>query len=112
MRFSLCSSGYVAAAGLPTARREHAVVMARFARDCMFKMWELSKELEVTLGPESGHLSMRMGIHSGPVTAGILRGDRARFQLFGYVSRFCFGLMRCLAKTAHPVVLILLACSQ
>ena len=26
---------------------------------------------------------MRMGIHSGPVTAGVLRGDRSRFQLFG-----------------------------
>lgn len=23
------------------------------------------------------------GIHSGPVTAGVLRGERARFQLFG-----------------------------
>lgn len=23
------------------------------------------------------------GIHSGPVTAGVLVGDRARFQLFG-----------------------------
>jgi class 3 adenylate cyclase len=26
---------------------------------------------------------MRMGIHSGPVTAGVLRGERSRFQLFG-----------------------------
>ena len=49
----------------------------------MYAMWRLSKELEVTLGPESSHLAMRMGIHSGPVTAGILRGDRARVQLFG-----------------------------
>jgi hypothetical protein len=24
-----------------------------------------------------------MGIHSGPVTAGVLRGERSRFQLFG-----------------------------
>lgn len=28
-------------------------------------------------------LAMRIGIHSGPVTAGVLRGDRSRFQLFG-----------------------------
>jgi hypothetical protein len=27
---------------------------------------------------------MRIGIHSGPVTAGVLRGERSRFQLFGY----------------------------
>ena len=26
---------------------------------------------------------MRFGLHSGPVTAGVLKGDRARFQLFG-----------------------------
>jgi Adenylate and Guanylate cyclase catalytic domain len=26
---------------------------------------------------------LRVGIHSGPVTAGMLRGDRSRFQLFG-----------------------------
>jgi class 3 adenylate cyclase len=28
-------------------------------------------------------LALRIGMHSGPVTAGVLRGDRARFQLFG-----------------------------
>lgn len=41
------------------------------------------KELEVSLGPDTGDLSMRFGLHSGSVTAGVLRGDRARFQLFG-----------------------------
>jgi Adenylate and Guanylate cyclase catalytic domain len=29
------------------------------------------------------HSAIRVGIHSGPVTAGVLRGDRSRFQLFG-----------------------------
>ena len=43
----------------------------------------LSKELEITLGPDTGDLALRVGIHSGPVTAGVLRGERARFQLFG-----------------------------
>ena len=28
-------------------------------------------------------MGLRVGLHSGAVTAGILRGDRARFQLFG-----------------------------
>ena len=28
-------------------------------------------------------LGVRIGLHSGPVTAGVLRGERARFQLFG-----------------------------
>ena len=31
-------------------------------------------------------VSMRFGLHSGSVTAGVLRGAKARFQLFGDVS--------------------------
>jgi class 3 adenylate cyclase len=46
-------------------------------------MNELSHQLETTLGPDTGDLSMRFGLHSGPVTAGVLRGDKSRFQLFG-----------------------------
>ena len=92
--------------------------MAKFARDCMEKMDHLVHKLEAKLGPDTGDLSMRFGLHSGefrlcvpaciscvcgnnvarrillltkpfvvvcsgPVTAGVLRGDRARFQLFG-----------------------------
>jgi class 3 adenylate cyclase len=74
---------YVAVAGLPDPRKDHAIVMARFANDCMNRMQSLVKRLEVTLGPDTGDLTMRMGIHSGPVTAGVLRGERSRFQLFG-----------------------------
>lgn len=57
--------------------------MARFAKDCLAKFSSLTKELEVRLGPDTADLAMRFGIHSGPVTAGVLRGERARFQLFG-----------------------------
>ena len=57
--------------------------MARFATDCMRRMGSLSKQLEKSLGPDTADLSLRIGLHSGPVIAGILRGDRARFQLFG-----------------------------
>lgn len=32
---------------------------------------------------DTGDLAMRFGLHSGSVTAGVLRGERARFQLFG-----------------------------
>ena len=46
-------------------------------------MSEMTKDLEVQLGPDCTDLKMRFGMHSGPVTAGVLRGDRARFQLFG-----------------------------
>jgi hypothetical protein len=57
--------------------------MSRFARDCLKKMNEVARKLEATLGPDTANLAMRAGLHSGPVTAGVLRGDRARFQLFG-----------------------------
>lgn len=49
----------------------------------MYKLLQLTKKLEESLGPDTGDLTMRFGLHSGPVTAGILRGERARFQLFG-----------------------------
>ena len=74
---------YVAVAGLPDPRPDHAVVMARFAKECLTKMNHLAKKLEFQLGPDTGDLSMRIGLHSGPVTAGVLRGDKSRFQLFG-----------------------------
>ena len=66
------------------------VAMARCARDCMVKTNELTRALECTLGPDTADLAMRIGLHSGPVTAGVLRGDNARFQLFGdTVSLLC-----------------------
>jgi len=74
---------YVAVCGLPEPCNDHAVVMARFARDCLEKMNEMARKLETTLGPDTANLAMRAGLNSGPVTAGVLRGDRARFQLFG-----------------------------
>jgi class 3 adenylate cyclase len=74
---------YVAVTGLPEARNDHAVVMARFAREIMNKMDSITKVLELTLGPGTGDLKLRIGMHSGPVTGGVLRGERSRFQLFG-----------------------------
>jgi class 3 adenylate cyclase len=49
----------------------------------MYRMRFLTRKLEVTLGPDTGDLSLRAGLHSGQVTAGVLRGERSRFQLFG-----------------------------
>ena len=37
-------------------------------------------------------LTLRIGLNSGPTTAGVLRGEKARFQLFGDVS---FSLSLC-----------------
>jgi class 3 adenylate cyclase len=69
--------------GLPEAQPNHFIIMARFAWDCKNRMVELTRELETSLGPDCSDLKLRCGIHSGPVTAGLLQVDRARFQLFG-----------------------------
>jgi class 3 adenylate cyclase len=42
---------YLAVVGLPTSRKHHAVVMARFARDCRDKMAKITEELTIALGP-------------------------------------------------------------
>jgi class 3 adenylate cyclase len=58
-------------------------VMAKFANDCLKKMHDVTKRLEVELGPDTTELGLRVGLHSGPVVAGVLRGEKSRFQLFG-----------------------------
>jgi class 3 adenylate cyclase len=74
---------YVAVTGLPEPRKDHAVVMARFAFKCLVKMSALVHNLDLTLGPGTADLKMRFGLHSGQVTGGVLRGEKSRFQLFG-----------------------------
>lgn len=71
------------ATGLPEPRADHAIVMMRFASDILDAMHTVTRDLEVSLGPETSDLDLRIGIHSGQVTAGVLRGERARLQLFG-----------------------------
>jgi hypothetical protein len=73
----------VAVTGLPEPVNDHAITMCRFARECRLQFNQLVAQLEVVLGPDTGDLNVRVGIHSGPVTAGVLRGDKSRFQLFG-----------------------------
>lgn len=61
----------------------HAMVMCRFAHEIHQLMSELTKDLEVQLGPGTSDLKMRIGLHSGSVVAGVLRGEKSRFQVFG-----------------------------
>jgi len=73
----------MAVTGLPDPQPLHASVMTRFSYDCLVKMNDITRKLESILGPDTTDLQLRIGLHSGPVTAGVLRGERARFQLFG-----------------------------
>jgi class 3 adenylate cyclase len=74
---------YVAVAGLPEKDPQHAVTITRFARAMQKAMSTETKELEIRLGPGTSDLTLRIGLHSGSVTGGVLRGDKSRFQLFG-----------------------------
>ncbi|CAB9504879.1 Receptor-type guanylate cyclase gcy [Seminavis robusta] len=74
---------YVAVCGLPTPNKDHAICAVKFAADCIQMMSSKTRELEPNLGPDTGDLKIRIGLNSGPVTAGVLRGERGRFQLFG-----------------------------
>ncbi|CAB9520723.1 Receptor-type guanylate cyclase gcy [Seminavis robusta] len=69
--------------GLPEPNPKHAVAMARFADDSRRKAQEIFTSLTDHLGPDTATLQLRTGLHSGSVTAGVLRGQKSRFQLFG-----------------------------
>ena len=75
------ADSYIAVTGLPEPDRRHAIRMAQFASDCLIVFQNTCHELERTLGPDTGELQLRIGLHSGPVTAGVLQGDKGRFQV-------------------------------
>jgi class 3 adenylate cyclase len=58
--------------------KRHAVVMTRFANDCLTKTLGLTSQLTETLGVETTDLRLRIGLNSGPTTAG---GTLIFFQL-------------------------------
>ena len=71
----------MAVTGLPEPQEDHAILMVKFAHDCRTRNVQLFRKLEATLGPGTSQLNMRFGLHSGPTTAGVLRGEKSRFQL-------------------------------
>jgi hypothetical protein len=73
----------VSCAGIPSYRKDHAIAISRFARDCLSTFRKTLQRLAPTLGPDTIELGIRIGVHSGPITAGVLKGQRSRFQLFG-----------------------------
>jgi class 3 adenylate cyclase len=80
-KLSTVGDCYIACAGVPHPQNDHAIVLTQFAERCRQK----ANELLVRLSPklDTDDLGIRIGIHSGPVTAGVLRGDTPRFDLFG-----------------------------
>ena len=70
---------YLAVTGLPEPNARHAEAMAEFA----LQMPALLRRALESQGLAPDALRLRVGVHSGSVTAGVLRTDRSRFQLFG-----------------------------
>ena len=50
---------YVACTGIPEAQPDHAVIMVKFARDCLNKTAQITRELVDRLGPDTADLAMR-----------------------------------------------------
>lgn len=67
------------ATGVPFPSATHAADLARLG----LEMGTLLVEACAAIGVEPGRLRVRVGLHSGPVISGVLRADRARFQMFG-----------------------------
>jgi len=74
---------YMAVTGLPEPQPDHAIIMAKFALTCLRKLEDVINRLTPELGEGTRDLALRVGLHSGHVTGGVLRGDKGRFQLFG-----------------------------
>jgi hypothetical protein len=49
-------------AGVPKPRRNHAVVMAKFAHDILQAMRVATSELDSLLGPGTAELAIRIGV--------------------------------------------------
>jgi class 3 adenylate cyclase len=73
---------YIAVTGIPDPIDDHATLLTQFAFECRTKVRKVCSDLEAE-GLDTAKLDMRFGIHSGAITAGILRGTKSRFELFG-----------------------------
>ena len=49
---------------------DHAIIMVKFALACLSKLNTLTASLSESLGSDTNDLEMRIGLHSGSVTAG------------------------------------------
>lgn len=67
--------GIIAAAGLPAPRPDHATALARYALDLRAAMQNISYAGEP--------LRLRIGIHSGPVVAGVIGRRRFTYDIWG-----------------------------
>lgn len=66
---------YMAASGIPTPREDHAAAVVKFARDMIAAMADF--------GEEHAPLQVRIGVHTGPVIAGVIGKKRSIYDVWG-----------------------------
>lgn len=67
---------YMVVGGLPQARADHAQAVAAMAL-------EMQRALQEVAGDSGKELSMRIGINSGPVVAGVIGSSKFSYDLWG-----------------------------
>ncbi len=67
---------YMAAAGVPTPHKDHKRQAMRFASALLMAMERLNVKLD-------SELSIRIGLHSGPVVAGVIGRQKSIYDLWG-----------------------------
>jgi class 3 adenylate cyclase len=75
-RVRTMGDGYLAVAGVPTPRPDHAASAARFALDAMAVLREVKR-------PDGGPMLARIGLHSGSVVAGVGGDHDLQYEVWG-----------------------------
>ena len=74
---------YACVAGMPAPNPDHSMVIVRFASDMRRVLKEVTEQLAETMGGSIKKLQFRIGVHSGAVFGGVVRGPKLRFHLVG-----------------------------
>ena len=74
--------------GLPKPQDEHATIMAQFASKMIHEFDDVVEELTEALGDDTAGLKLRVGCHSGPITAGVLRGGKDCHQFYFIITNY------------------------
>lgn len=72
---------YMAAAGVPDGRSDHAEVIVEMALRMLSQVEALNLEMEYPM-------NIRIGVHSGPVVAGIIGSHRFIYDVWGDTVNF------------------------
>jgi class 3 adenylate cyclase len=87
-RVRTMGDSYMCVSGAPSRRGDHASVAADLAMEMMGIVSRLKLE-------EKSPLSMRIGLHSGPIIAGVIGERRPTWDLFGHSVKTALAVQEC-----------------